>query len=273
MARDEVELFGGTEHLLGYRHEPVGPARGAVLVCSSAPADGPVDDLRLAQLGVRLARAGVAAQRFHHRGVPPSDGDPATLGFGALVDDARRALDLLRDRHPDVPVGVVAARAGALVAARVLRSAEGVPLALWEPVVDPRTLLEDAAAHVDHERGALGLFGWAFAGDLVDGTAVRGLAAEIGDAPRPVLIVQTAPGSELRPGYERLVARWREQGVVVDAAVVPCDGDVDGRTVPTGPATRLVETTATWMVARLAAAGATANGAELSVSSGDMRSG
>jgi hypothetical protein len=261
MARDEVELFGGAEHLLGYRHEPVGEARGAVLVCSSAPADGPVDDLRLAQLGVRLARSGVAAQRFHHRGVPPSDGDPERLGFASLVDDARRALDLLRDRHPEVPVGVVAPRAGALVAARLVRAEDAVradgdtvPLALWEPVVDPRAALERAAAHVDHERGTLGLFGWAVAGDLADGAAVRGLAAELGDAPRPLLIVQTSPGSELRPAYERLVARWRERGLTVDAAVVPCDGDVDGRTVPTAPATRLVETTAAWMVARLAAA-------------------
>lgn len=141
----EIELFGGPEQLFGCRHlPPDGQARAVVVVCSSGPADAGLDVEREARLGRSLARAGVVAQRFHYRGTGESDGDPAGLGFDRLVDDARRALALVRDRCPGAPVGVVGVRLGALVAARVCRGEPGVPLAMWQPAVDPRAVVERA---------------------------------------------------------------------------------------------------------------------------------
>jgi alpha/beta superfamily hydrolase len=143
--REEIDLFGGPDRLFGCRHLPAVASGAGVLVCLGAPSDGPVDEGRAARLGRRLAEAGVAAQRFQYRGAWPSDGDSRTVGFDTLVEDATRALELLRDRA-DVPrVAFVGARLGALVAARVARSASGAAVALWAPVPDPRTALEQAA--------------------------------------------------------------------------------------------------------------------------------
>jgi len=143
--RDEVELFGWPQQMLGCRHVPVGGGSAGVLVCLGAPFGAAVDQGRAARLGRRLAGAGVAVQRFHPRGSAPSDGAPGDITFGALVDDARRALDLLRERGGVDRVGFVGSRLGALVVARVLRGHPGSPVALWQPAVDPRHVVEQAA--------------------------------------------------------------------------------------------------------------------------------
>jgi alpha/beta superfamily hydrolase len=143
--REEIDLFGGPDRLFGCRHVPAVASGAGVLVCLGAPSDGPVDEGRAARLGRRLAEAGVAVQRFHYRGAWPSDGDPRIVGFDTLVEDAARALDLLRDRADVRRVAFVGARLGALVAARVARAASGAAVALWAPVPDPRTALEQAA--------------------------------------------------------------------------------------------------------------------------------
>jgi alpha/beta superfamily hydrolase len=143
--REEIDLFGGPDRLFGCRHVPAVASGAGVLVCLGAPSDGPVDEGRAARLGRRLAEAGVAVQRFHYRGVWPSDGDPRTVGFDTLVEDAARALDLLRDRADVRRVAFVGARLGALVAARLARAEPGAAVALWAPVPDPRSTLEKAA--------------------------------------------------------------------------------------------------------------------------------
>jgi alpha/beta superfamily hydrolase len=143
--REEIDLFGGPDRLFGCRHLPAVASGSGVLVCLGAPSDGPVDEGRAARLGRRLAEAGVAVQRFHYRGAWPSDGDPRIVGFDALVEDAVRALHLLRDRADVRRVAFVGARLGALVTARVARAVPGAAVALWAPVPDPRTALEQAA--------------------------------------------------------------------------------------------------------------------------------
>jgi acetyl esterase/lipase len=163
--RDEVDVFGWPEQMLGCRHMPTAGARAGVVVCLPAPLDAAVDDGRAARLGRRLARSGVAVQRFHYRGSPASDGDPTAVTFEALVADARRAAELLAERTGVERIGLVGARLGALVAARLGRDRPGAPMVLWEPVVDPRHLVEQAAGArartrtpldaVDHGRPAV----------------------------------------------------------------------------------------------------------------------
>jgi alpha/beta superfamily hydrolase len=143
--REEIDLFGGPDRLFGCRHLPAVASGAGVLVCLGAPSEGPVDEGRAARLGQRLAEVGVAVQRFHYRGAWPSDGDPRIVGFDTLVEDAARALDLLRDRADVRRVAFVGARLGALVAARVARAEPRAAVALWAPVPDARTALEQAA--------------------------------------------------------------------------------------------------------------------------------
>jgi acetyl esterase/lipase len=151
--REEIDLFGSPEVLFGCRHLPSEASGGGVLVCLGPPFDTAVDEGRSARLARRLAGAGVAVQRFRYRGTWPSDGDPSELTFDRLVDDARSALDLLRDRTGVRRVAFVGARLGALVAARLARDVPGAPVVLWSPVPDARSALE-LAARARAARGA-----------------------------------------------------------------------------------------------------------------------
>lgn len=298
--REEIELFGGTEQLVGCRHVPAGGAHVGVLICLSSPFDGAVDEGRSARLGRALARSGVVVQRFHYRGVPPSDGDPADVGFASLVDDARRALELLLDRCPVERVGFVGARLGALVAARVASDRGDAPLVLWEPVTDPLEAVETAAqgrvarprlhvvrngsvgrdgagpppdpgtgpVPVGGEPGPVAVDGGAMrppppidlldtplGADLADAAVVAGLAEEVGDRPRPLLVVQTGPGHVLRPRYSRFVDRCRARGLAADHVCHPCDGERDGVPVPASTPGPLVDDTGTWLISRLGTTG------------------
>lgn len=142
---EEIDLFGGPELVFGCRHEPASAAVAGVVVCLGAPFDGGIDDGRSARLSRRLAAAGIAVQRFRYRGTWPSEGELGAHGFAGLVDDARRALDLLVGRTGVRRVAVVGARLGALVAARLARDVPGAPVVLWAPVADARSALEQAA--------------------------------------------------------------------------------------------------------------------------------
>ena len=260
--RDEVEQFGWPEQMLGCRHVPeAGPAAG-VVVCLGAPFGAGADEGRAARLGRRLTRAGVAVQRFHPRGTAPSDGDPAAVSFATLVDDAAQACDLLRDRTGVERVGLVGARLGALVALRLAQRWAGTPVVLWEPVVDPRRLVEQAARARAAGARPVGadrhgddrppdLFDSALCTELIDGAAIGDLSGELSTRSGPLLVVQTGAGECLVPGYESLVARCRARGLAVEARCHPCDAERDGTVVPGAPADALVEATASWLYDRL----------------------
>jgi pimeloyl-ACP methyl ester carboxylesterase len=249
--REEIELVGGPERIFGCRHVPASPLGAGVLVCGSGPFDAAVDQGRVARLGRRLAGAGVAAQRFHYRGTGSSDGDPVALSFGRLVEDAARALDLLRE-HADVDrVGFVGARLGALVAARLARECPRAELVVWEPVIDPRRLLEHAVGC-----NITDLLDTRLAEELFEGTLVASFMDELGESSRPLLVVQTGPPGSLRPEYEAVAARGRACGLCVEVACHLCDGDIAGVAVPTGSGDALIDHTADWLLQRLAASAA-----------------
>jgi alpha/beta superfamily hydrolase len=144
---EEIELFGEAESLFGCRHVPAsGDATAGVVICSPLFTDAAINAHREMRLGRWLARAGLVVQRFHYRGTGESDGDPSRVSFGSLVDDARAAAAHLRDNTGIQRIGFVGSRVGALVAARLARDVDGAPLALWQPVVDPRRYLDDSVA-------------------------------------------------------------------------------------------------------------------------------
>jgi alpha/beta superfamily hydrolase len=241
--RDEVELFGWPQQVLGCRHTPAAGARAGAVVCLPAPFGGAVDDGRASRLGRRLARAGVAVQRFHYRGSPVSDGDPAAITFAGLVDDARRAADLLARRTGVERIGLVGARLGALVAARVGREHPGSPVALWEPVVDPRHVVEQAASarsrasspvHSADHAGSLALAGLAPA---------SGPGAPVGPGSRPPAGDNAVPGA---PG----------------APAMPTVGDGHGEAAPPPVAERPLDLFDTQLCADLLHGGAVGTLAE-----------
>jgi alpha/beta superfamily hydrolase len=185
---EEVELFGGPDLVFGCRHVPFRAATAGVLVCSPLPYGAMTVYLPDARLGRHLARAGVVTQRFHYRGTGHSDGDPAAITLETMVDDARDALDHLRDRCGVESVGLVGAAAGATVAALVARDLPSAPVALWRP-------FEPAAA--DHR--------------MVD---------LLGGGRRPLLVA--AAGVAGPGGLGDDIAHWRAQSFDVET-VPPSD--------------------------------------------------
>ena len=89
-----------------------------------------------------LARAGVAVLHPDLYGTGNSRGNLADIGLDRWLDDLHAAFDTLRELAGDLPVTVLACRAGVLPAAQLI--AEGLPvqrLILWQPVVAGRGYL------------------------------------------------------------------------------------------------------------------------------------
>jgi len=250
--REQVEVVGPGAHLLGCRHVPDADLRAVVLVCTAPPFDQPVDAGRTARLGRRLARAGVAVQRFGWLDPVAAPEAAAAVDVEALVDDARRALELLRDRCPVERVGLLGVRLGALVAARLARSLPGAPVALGQPVPLPRPVLEQAARRRAAAPGApaVDVLGTRLGAELAEGVVVGGLVDELGAEPRPLFVAWTAGDGPGTGGDD--VARCRSRGFPVEEVAVPCDGSRAGRPVPAAAPDELVERTAGWLVGHLA---------------------
>ena len=82
-----------------------GAPRAAALVCHPHPQHGGTMHNKVVfRVAKGLRRAGFVVLRFNYRGVNQSEGTYAH-GEGEL-DDARRALQYLRGRYPDLPVSL-----------------------------------------------------------------------------------------------------------------------------------------------------------------------
>lgn len=243
---EEIELFGGAELLFGCRHLPAAGATTGVVICPPTLSDAEVNYHREARLGRWLARAGVATQRFHYRGTGHSDGDATKTSFAMLLDDARRATDLLRERCGIERIGFLGTRVGALVAARLAREAEGVPLALWQPVVDPRRYVDDSVAV-----GA-SVLETVLGRELFDSVEVDNLVDAVGVRPRPILLVQLHRRVGLSPEYRATVGRWQARGFTVEVAYDPTEDDWWRVHPEWEPSEEVLSVTALWMASRLA---------------------
>jgi len=275
---EEVEFFGagdGAGVLFGCRHMPAaGGASSGVVVCPPTLSDAAVNYHREARLGRWLARAGVATQRFHYRGTGESDRLPSGPTFGTLVDDARRAAEILRDRCGVERVGFLGSRIGALVAAKVAADHDDAPLALWQPVVDPRRYVSDSVS-VDSGRGMLGsVLPTGFAGppvpstgpasstlvdsplgrDLFDPSVIDNLVDALGRRPRPILLVQLHRRVGLAPDYRAAVGRWQARGFAVDVAYDPTEDDWWQVHPGWEPSDEVLSATSSWLSNRLAPA-------------------
>jgi hypothetical protein len=258
---EEVELVGGGDSaLFACRHMPAIGARAAVVICPPTSSDAEVNRHREARLATWLARSGLIAQRFHYRGTGHSAGDPAGISFASLVDDTLRMVDHLHDRCGVDRVGFLGTRVGALVAARVARDRGGAPLALWQPVIDPRRHLDQSLAFAagralgGPEPARPGFLDTPLAGDLFDPAVVDNLIDLAGVWPRPVLLVQLHRRVGLAPEYRAAVGRWEARGFPVDVAYDPTEDEWWQVHPDWDPTDDVLEATTSWLVARLTGA-------------------
>jgi uncharacterized protein len=112
-------IAGPAGRLEALLEEPEGaPPSLAVLVCHPHPLyGGTLHNKVVHRLARGLRRAGAVALRFNFRGVGRSQGE-----YGHLegeVEDARAALEWLRERYPDLPFALAGFSFGARVITRL----------------------------------------------------------------------------------------------------------------------------------------------------------
>lgn len=239
----EVAEFFGPDRLkmFGCRHLPLGPPHNGVVVCSPLQAELVRNYRREVTLGRTLAAAGFAVQRFHYRGTGNSDGEIVDATLETMRDDAVEAAGwLARTQGLDRPT-FVGTRWGAMVAgAAAARFGVSSPLVLWEPITTGRSYFRELfrAIHITNLKqglpvppsreeqvesmrrtGWLDILGYSVTWPLYKSVIDRTLVGEVGDEPRPVLLVQISRQLELRKEYQALVDRWRGQGFPVDTYV------------------------------------------------------
>jgi alpha/beta superfamily hydrolase len=217
--------------------EPVGEARGGVLVCPSLHAEMSSNYRREVLLARRLAENGIAALRFHYRGSGHSDRDSGFETTGSMCDDALASLTALRQRVGGVPLGVLGTRIGAVVAIDCVAQVQA-PLVLWEPVLNGSRYLREtfrkrafreiaigkdrptSSADLEselRERGLIDVLGYPISSAFHDSFSPMRLAEHVADAvPRPLLVLEIGKAGHVRQEYARLVdglnaAGWRAQ--------------------------------------------------------------
>jgi pimeloyl-ACP methyl ester carboxylesterase len=262
---EEVEFFGAPERLFGCRHlaaDGAGRDLGLV-ICSPVLCDFGANYRREVALARGLAAAGVPVLRYHPRGCGHSDGARVDLTLDTLVADVATALAHAEERLGVTRLAVLATRLSSLAAAAALRDRPGVPLALWEPVTKPRSYFraglraravhrlsstgppEEPEAELARQ-GYLDLLGIPVGRGLYETAAERTLAAELGDAPRPVLLVQFEDTAAVRSEYQAVVDARPD----VTARLCPCDESwwfIPDRAAPGDEA---VAATREWILAR-----------------------
>ena len=223
----EAFHFGAPSRaLLGLRHPPSTPARGALLACMPLLQEGIRCQRALWSLSEALAAAGVDVLRFDWYGSGDSSGETRALTVAGMVDDIAAAETFLRGSAPAPQPRLLALRSAALpLLLYASRGRGAVDMVLWAPVLDGRALV--AAWREQHRRQlhATGRFPRAGteAGDdellgfVLDPALPAGIEALDGHdlllpAGSRLLVVQW-PGS---PVDVRFLAAQRAAGVQVD---------------------------------------------------------
>jgi len=268
--------------MFGSRQTPVNAAASGVVICPALQAEFLRNYRREVDLGHDLAAQGFAVQRFHYRGSGNSDGDTSEATFETMRDDALTAAEWLVRTEEVETLAFVGARWGAMVAAAAASRFDRAPLVLWEPMTQPRTYFrelfragqihemrkaggsprssEDQLAEM-RRTGSLDVLGYAIDRPLYESVIGRTLEEELGDRPRPILLVQISRRDQLRGQYAALVDRLREAGFDIDTHLVQASEEawwyVGGRNFAEerGLAEELIGVTRDWLSASSAGMG------------------
>jgi alpha/beta superfamily hydrolase len=241
--REILEFVGdGPERLAGCTYVPSTPAVGGVVVCPSLFNEFMKNYRREVLLARSLAARGIAVQRFNYRGTGNSDGEPEDITFERLCEDVAVASARLAEVAGVERPALLGTRFGALVAAAA-SSADATPVAFFEPVLAADRFFTEgvrARAATDLLRrrqtgstegtitttkefvaalqatGAVDVVGYTVGRPLHRSATGRTLSGELGERPRPVLLVQLGGDGPVRPDLEKAAAGWRELGFSVD---------------------------------------------------------
>jgi alpha/beta superfamily hydrolase len=113
---------------------PLDQPRGLTLICPPLADDLVRNYRREVILARRLARRGIASQRFQYRSTGNSLGESDQMDWSQLVDDARTALRVASEKFDGLRRAVFGTRFGGMVAATIASETVGAPVALWDPV-------------------------------------------------------------------------------------------------------------------------------------------
>lgn len=238
----EAEFLGEPGgRMLGVLHRPItGQPVAGVLLCPSLHAELMVNYRREVLLANELAERGFAVQRFHYRGTGNSEGRDEDLSLDTMGADALRWARHLLDRGVE-QLGIFGVRFGALVGAGIARQFPGAPLAVWQPTLAGdryfreilRTQLmremksgsssRPAGSSLTEEldrAGSIDVLGYSIHRALHDSAAGRSLADELGEAPRPMLVVQISREEKMSAELAGFVATRRATGADVQTHLV-----------------------------------------------------
>lgn len=239
--REEVEFFGlDQERVFGCRHLPQGDPVVGVVICSSLYEDFVRNYRKEVLLARALCARGYAIQRFHFRGTGHSDGDPETITFTTMLEDATSAAARLRDVCGVGSIAFIGSRFGGLIASAASRS-QASPLVLCEPATSGSAFFREAfqaralrEARMDNGdrssarspleeldlTGVVDVLGYGLYRSLYDSAVNRSLEQEVGESPRPLLLVQMSSTDHLRKEYGKQVAAWKTMAFDVESVVV-----------------------------------------------------
>lgn len=227
-------------------HAPAGgKARAAVLHVHAFAEEMNKARRMVAQQARQLADAGVAVLQIDLLGCGDSAGDFADARWDVWLDDVTLGVSWLRSQVPGVPLWLWGLRAGGLLAsAAAQRLAEPAHLLLWQPPASGKLLAQQflrlrlaadmiggqAKGAMESVREELRVQGQvSVAGYTVSAGLLAGLEATTLQPPQPTsrvcwleLSSRVGDGvdTKLLPASARIVAGWREQGVVVHDRVV-----------------------------------------------------
>jgi pimeloyl-ACP methyl ester carboxylesterase len=191
-----------------------------------------------------LAASGQPVLRFHGQGYGDSEGDAADIRVATHLQDARDAVDVLREQTGVREVGLLGARFGAAVALVVGCEIGAERVAMWDPVVDGpayvRSLARtaaitmlttagearDAALEALDEQDELDVSGGSLSKTLLDDVAAFAPmdAVASGRAPGRALLVQVSRQAEARPVTTQIADSLGAHGCNVELAVVADPG-------------------------------------------------
>jgi pimeloyl-ACP methyl ester carboxylesterase len=191
-----------------------------------------------------LAASGQPVVRFHGQGYGDSEGDAADIRVATHLQDARAAVEVLREHTGVHEVGLLGARFGAAVALVVGCEIGASRVALWDPVVvGPAyvrslartaaiTMLttagqaRDAAMEALDEQDELDVSGGSLSKTLLDDVAAFAPMDVVatGRAPGRALLAQVSRQSEPRPATLQIADSLRAHGCDVDLEVVADPG-------------------------------------------------
>jgi alpha/beta superfamily hydrolase len=232
IAEEAAFLGDAGNRMFSVLHRPLNPPVAAVVVCPSLYADLNHNYRREVELARALAGRGIAVQRFQYRGTGQSDGNDLDITYDQLRVDSQEALAHAVAATGVDQLAVVGIRLGSLVAAALAVRCEGAPLVVWEPPLTARQYFREAfrsklilqirATETEsttssqleqelQEQGWIDILGYSVGRRLFDTARGLSFAGELGDRPRPMLVVRLSSSEVSRP-LEEAVDRWTSQG-------------------------------------------------------------